>query len=241
MKKFILFTTLLTAMFSTSIKAVEISSDDKFYCGYDNIHPIIDNEDILAAQRAIDKQKLITAEELKQKAITEQLSQDKQQYTTNVDNLNLADDKDSYKNRIANAKTSEEVLAIYQEAENAQITNQPTTTTPTELKFDSNGLLVEQASANAQLVVNDLLGPGTGYVTHTAEIDNRINALTTEEAVWVIHRIEGAGFGQTGAGMAGIDIPESHALFVEQQVNGRFGGSVHALLRAWGTFSYPGY
>lgn len=240
MKRFILFTTLLTAMFSTSIKAVEVSLEGNFYCGYDNIHPIIDNEDILAAQRAIDKQKLITAEELKQKAIAEQLSQDKQQYSTNIDNLNLTD-KDSYKNRIANANTSEEILAIYQEAENAQVTTQTTTTTSTELKFDSNGLLIEQASANAQLVVNDLLGPGTGYVTHTTEIDNRINALTTEEAVWVIHRIEGAGFGQTGAGMAGIDTPESHSLFVEQQVNGRFNGSIHALLRAWGTFSYPGY
>jgi len=68
-----------------------------------------------------------------------------------------------------------------------------------------------------------------------------IDTLTTPEAIYVIHRIEGAGFGQTGAGYAGYDTPASHQAFVNQQVNGRFGGSVHALLKAWGTFSYGGY
>ena len=111
------------------------------------------------------------------------------------------------------------------------------------LAFDGNGLLVEQASNLAQTVINQLLaipGHANGAGYHGA-IDANIDQLSTPEAVYVIHRIEGAGFGQTGAGYAGYDTPESHQVFVNQQVNGRFGGSVHALLKAWGTFSYGGY
>lgn len=111
------------------------------------------------------------------------------------------------------------------------------------LAFDGNGLLIEQASPLAQTVINQLLaipGHANGAGYHGA-IDANIDQLSTPEAVYVIHRIEGAGFGQTGAGYAGYDTPESHQVFVNQQVNGRFGGSVHALLKAWGTFSYGGY
>ena len=112
------------------------------------------------------------------------------------------------------------------------------------IQYQANGLLVEAASPLAQSVVNGLLGiPGhaNGAYYHQNGLDNLINQLSTAEAVWVVHRIEGAGFGQTGDGFAGIDTPASHRTFVQNQVNRRFGGSVHALLRAWGTFSYGGY
>ena len=72
-------------------------------------------------------------------------------------------------------------------------------------------------------------------------IDDNIDKLTTAEAVWVIHRLEGPGFGQTGDGYAGADTPESHRIFVQNQINNRFGGSVHNLLKKWGTFPYNGY
>lgn len=112
------------------------------------------------------------------------------------------------------------------------------------VQFGANGLLIEQASSHAQAVVNGLLGiPGhsNGAYYHRNGLDAQINALSTAEAIWVIHRIEGAGFGQTGDGYAGYDTPASHKTFINHQVNRRFGGSVHALLRAWGTFSYGGY
>lgn len=112
------------------------------------------------------------------------------------------------------------------------------------IQYQANGLLVEAASPLAQSVVNGLLsipGHANGAYYHQNGLDNLINQLSTAEAVWVVHRIEGAGFGQTGDGFAGLDTPASHRTFVQNQVNRRFGGSVHALLRAWGTFSYGGY
>lgn len=112
------------------------------------------------------------------------------------------------------------------------------------LRFGQDGLLIEEATGRAQEVINRLLsipGHANGQYYHNNGLDDLINQLSTAEAVYVIHRIEGAGFGQTGDGYAGYDTPESHRVFVQNQVNGRFGGSVHALLRAWGTFSYGGY
>lgn len=128
-------------------------------------------------------------------------------------------------------------------------TPKPKPATPVEqpsgsIQFGSNGLLIEQSSTRAQSVVNGLLGiPGhsNGAYYHQNGLDAQINTLSVPEAIWVIHRIEGAGFGQTGDGYAGLDTPQSHQTFVKNQVNRRFGGSVHALLRAWGTFSYGGY
>lgn len=111
------------------------------------------------------------------------------------------------------------------------------------LAFDGNGLLVEQASGLAQTVINQLLaipGHANGAGYH-GPIDANIDQLSTPEAVYVIHRIEGPGFGQTGDGYAGQDTAAAHQTFVNNQVNNRFGGSVHALLKAWGTFSYGGY
>lgn len=111
------------------------------------------------------------------------------------------------------------------------------------IQFDSNGLLVEHTSDNAERVITLLLAiPNhmNGSAYH-AQIDPIIDQLSAAEAIHVIHRIEGAGFGQTGDGLAGVDSPATHRNFIERQVNNRFGGSIHALLKKWGTYSYGGY
>lgn len=111
------------------------------------------------------------------------------------------------------------------------------------IQFDSNGLLVEHTSANVERVITLLLAipdHKNGSAYH-AEIDPIIDQLSAAEAIHVIHRIEGAGFGQTGDGLAGVDSPATHRNFIERQVNNRFGGSIHALLKKWGTYSYGGY
>lgn len=111
------------------------------------------------------------------------------------------------------------------------------------IQFDSNGLLVEHTSDNAERVITLLLaipGHANGAAYH-AQIDPIIDQLSAAEAIHVIHRIEGAGFGQTGDGLAGVDSPATHRNFIERQVNNRFGGSIHALLKKWGTYHYGGY
>lgn len=111
------------------------------------------------------------------------------------------------------------------------------------IQFDANGLLVEATSGNAERVISLLLsipGHANGAAYH-AQIDPIIDQLSAAEAIHVIHRIEGAGFGQTGDGLAGIDSSATHRNFIERQVNNRFGGSIHALLKKWGTYSYGGY
>lgn len=111
--------------------------------------------------------------------------------------------------------------------------------------FGADGLLVESATGRAQDVINHLSaipGHANGSWYHAQYgVDAKINALSVEEAVYVIHRIEGAGFGQTGDGYAGYDTPASHRNFLNNQVNNRFGGDIWALLRSWGTYSYGGY
>ena len=111
--------------------------------------------------------------------------------------------------------------------------------------FGADGLLVESATGRAQDVINHLLaipGHANGSWYHAQYgVDAKINALSVEEAVYVIHRIEGAGFGQTGDGYAGYDTPASHRNFLNNQGNNRFGGDIWALLRSWGTYSYGGY
>lgn len=114
----------------------------------------------------------------------------------------------------------------------------------TALEFLPSGLLRMQASLQAQQVVNGLLAiPGhqNGQWYHQQGLDQLIAQLSAPEAVWVVHRIEGPGFGQTSAGYAGSDTPASHQAFVNQQVNRRYDGSIHQLLRKWGTYSYGGY
>ena len=113
------------------------------------------------------------------------------------------------------------------------------------VEFGPDGLLKEQASELGQKIINKLFaipGQQNGGQQHIDwGIDDDIDKLSTAEAVWVIHRLEGPGFGQTGDGYAGADTPESHRIFVQNQINNRFGGSVHNLLKKWGTFPYNGY
>lgn len=147
----------------------------------------------------------------------------------------------------ANAALKEQPKEAEKEPEKEpEMTKEPEIVQPPVdgIAFDENGLLIEQSSGLAQSVVNGLLGiPGhsNGAYYHQNGLDSMINQLSTAEAIWVIHQIEGDGFGQTGDGMAGIESPASHSTFINNQVNRRFGGSIHALLRAWGTFSYGGY
>lgn len=121
----------------------------------------------------------------------------------------------------------------------------PSSTNSGSPYFGADGLLVESATGRAQDVINHLLaipGHANGSWYHAQYgVDAKINALSVEEAVYVIHRIEGAGFGQTGDGYAGYDTPASHRNFLNNQVNNRFGGDIWALLRSWGTYSYGGY
>ena len=146
-------------------------------------------------------------------------------------------------------KEIEEAKAKEEAAKNAVskigTSNRTTSNGGGSLAFGADGLLVEQHTAASQNVINLLLGipnhsNGAWYHQSTG-LDSYIDQLSIEEAVNVIHRIEGAGFGQTGAGYAGFDTPESHRVFVEQQVNGRFGGDIRLLLKKWGTYSYGGY
>lgn len=113
------------------------------------------------------------------------------------------------------------------------------------IQFDSNGLLVEHTSPNVERVITLLLAIPNHMngSTYHAQIDPIIDQLSAAEAIHVIHRIEGPGFGQTADGLAGVDSPATHRAFVERQVNGRreFGGSIHQLLKLWGTFNYGGY
>ena len=86
------------------------------------------------------------------------------------------------------------------------------------IQFDSNGLLVEHTSANVERVITLLLAipdHKNGSAYH-AEIDPIIDQLSAAEAIHVIHRIEGAGFGQTGDGLAGADTPVTHRAFIER-------------------------
>lgn len=113
--------------------------------------------------------------------------------------------------------------------------------------FGADGLLVMNHTAKSQQVINLLLGiPGHSYGQDyhvSTGLDNLIDQLSVEEAVDVIHKIEGAGFGQTAAGLAGTDSHATHQAFLDQQVNGRreFGNSIFNLLKMWGTYSYSGY
>lgn len=150
----------------------------------------------------------------------------------------------------AEAEAQKQAELAAQEAAKAQTTQRTlpaTSATPSNTRpyFGNDGLLVHHYSDRVQQVINLLSGiPGHSYGSdyHVATgLDNLIDSLTVEEAVEVLWRIEGAGFGQTGAGYAGFDTTDSHQAFMAQQIDGRFGGSIHNLLKAWGTFSYSGY
>lgn len=111
--------------------------------------------------------------------------------------------------------------------------------------FTKDGLLEMKRSRNADIVVELLLsipGHSNGRNYHIKHhIDEYIETLSTPEAIYVLRTIEGAGFGQVMSGYAGIDSPESHKSLVRNQLNVRYGGSIHELLKEWGTYTYSGY
>lgn len=122
---------------------------------------------------------------------------------------------------------------------------QPQTINKGRPQFGSNGLLIMKQSARAQQVIN-LKSQAPGHRNGAAifarnGVNALIDQLSTEEAIWVLWRLEGRGFGQTGDGYAGQDTPRSHQVFVKNQLDRRFGGSIHNLLKKWGTYSYGGY
>ena len=149
----------------------------------------------------------------------------------------------------AQAAAAKQAASAQTEATNmAESTSQETdsvevsTTSP---YFGSDGLLVMTGSANARKVASLLLAipghrKGSAYHKSTG-LDSLIDSLSVEEATWVIHTIEGKGFGQTSSGYAGVDSHASHQAFLTKQVNRRFGGNIRTLLKKWGTYSYGGY
>lgn len=149
----------------------------------------------------------------------------------------------------AQAAAAKQAASAQTEATNtAESTSQETdsvevsTTSP---YFGSDGLLVMTGSANAREVARLLLAipghrRGSAYHKSTG-LDSLIDSLSVEEATWVIHTIEGKGFGQTSSGYAGVDSHASHQAFLTKQVNRRFGGNIRTLLKKWGTYSYGGY
>lgn len=215
--------------------------------------------------KQIDEENDRIEQEKLQKLEKEKVEKEKIEIKQKLSKLNNLPRTGEFTKKIENAKTVEELSNIIKEAternKSLEVSKQNNVTkvsnvvkveenenqvvTHSGIQFGSNGLLIERKSQKAQQVINLLLSiPGhrNGKSFHQQTgLDNLIDSLTTEEAIWVIHRIEGRGFGQTSAGFAGQDTPQSHQAFIRQQVNRRFGGSVHTLLKYWGTYSYGGY
>lgn len=215
--------------------------------------------------KQIDEKNNRIEQEKLQKIEEEKVKKEKIEIKQKLSKLNNLPRTGEFTKKIENAKTVEELSNIIKEAternKSLEVSKQNNVTkvsnvvkveenenqvvTHSGIQFGSNGLLIERKSQKAQQVINLLLSiPGhrNGKSFHQQTgLDNLIDSLTTEEAIWVIHRIEGRGFGQTSAGFAGQDTPQSHQAFIRQQVNRRFGGSVHTLLKYWGTYSYGGY
>lgn len=219
-------------------------------------HPEIQSE---IDRYGVKQLELETVKQESKKKETE-LNNHKQEKTLAEEKLKtLTDEEDKLKKETEalenKLKEIEEAKAQEEAAKNAVSTSGTSSGTTSNggsygygggsLAFGADGLLVEQHTAASQNVINLLLGipnhsNGAWYHQSTG-LDSYIDQLSIEEAVNVIHRIEGAGFGQTGSGYAGFDTPESHRVFVEQQVNRRFGGDIRLLLKKWGTYSYGGY
>lgn len=215
--------------------------------------------------KQIDEENDRIEQEKLQKLEKEKVEKEKIEIKQKLSKLNNLPKTGEFTKKIENAKTVEELTNIIKEAteknKSLEVSKQNNTQKVSNvvkieenenqvvnhsgIQFGSNGLLIERKSQKAQQVINLLLSiPGhrNGKSFHQQTgLDNLIDSLTTEEAIWVIHRIEGRGFGQTSAGYAGQDTPQSHQAFIRQQVNRRFGGSVHTLLKYWGTYSYGGY
>lgn len=112
-------------------------------------------------------------------------------------------------------------------------------------RFGSDGLLIMDGSGNANQVyslLNSIPGKMNGGDYHKQTgVDNLIDTLTTSQAFWVLYKLEGPGFGQLADGYAGFDTHESHQALITNQLNNRFNGSIHQLLKVWGTLGYSGY
>lgn len=171
-------------------------------------------------------------------------------YLTDSDKADFNNKLNAIATKIADKEAKEKAEAERQKAEaekqkQAQIAEQQKRNG--QPYFGADGLLVMNHTAKSQQVINLLLGiPGHSYGSDyhaSTGLDSLIDQLSVEEAVDVIHRIEGAGFGQTAAGLAGTDSHATHQAFLDQQVNGRreFNHSIFNLLKMWGTFSYSGY
>ncbi|EEP27412.1 hypothetical protein [Shuttleworthella satelles] len=148
----------------------------------------------------------------------------------------------------AQAAAAEQTVSTQTEEAASESTSQETDSVEVSTVspyFGSDGLLVMTGSANAREVARLLLAipghrRGSAYHKSTG-LDSLIDSLSVEEATWVIHTIEGKGFGQTSSGYAGVDSHASHQAFLTKQVNRRFGGNIRTLLKKWGTYSYGGY
>lgn len=171
-------------------------------------------------------------------------------YLTDSDKADFNNKLNAISAKIADKEAKEKAEAERQKAEaekqkQAQIAEQQKRNG--QPYFGADGLLVMNHTAKSQQVINLLLGiPGHSYGSDyhaSTGLDSLIDNLSVEEAVDVIHKIEGAGFGQTAAGLAGTDSHATHQAFLDQQVNGRreFNHSIFNLLKMWGTFSYSGY
>lgn len=112
-------------------------------------------------------------------------------------------------------------------------------------RFGPDGLLIMDGGGNANQVYNLIHAipggmNGGNYHIQTG-LDSLIDTLTTPQAFWVLYTLEGPGFGQLADGYAGIDTHESHQALITNQLDRRFNGSIHQLLKKWGTFAYNGY
>lgn len=112
-------------------------------------------------------------------------------------------------------------------------------------RFGPDGLLIMDGGGNAKQVYNLIHAipggmNGGSYHVQTG-LDNLIDTLTTPQAFWVLYTLEGPGFGQLADGYAGFDTHESHQALITNQLDRRFNGSIHQLLKKWGTFAYNGY
>ena len=179
--------------------------------------------------------------------LSNQLHDKSRQAIIDADNARKAQEAEAARQAAEAAKQAELAAQEAAKAQTTQRTLPATSATPSNTRpyFGNDGLLVHHYSDRVQQVINLLSGiPGHSYGSDyhiTTGLDNLIDSLTVEEAVEVLYRIEDPGFGQTGASYAGYATPESHQAFMTQQIDGRFGGSMHNLLKAWGTFNYPGY
>lgn len=142
-------------------------------------------------------------------------------------------------------ETPKEETPKAQETPQATPAQNTTPVTHEDPRFGPNGLLIMDGGGNAKQVYNLIHAipggmNGGNYHIQTG-LDNLIDTLTTPQAFWVLYTLEGPGFGQLADGYAGFDTHESHQALITNQLDRRFNGSIHQLLKKWGTFAYNGY